>query len=253
MELRAVGGLPEIKASDDIGTMLADRDPPPEGAVVIVASTIVSKAEGRGRRLEAYEPGPRAERIAARLGERAGEPKDPRFAQAVLEESEELLIEDPFLLAVTRFGHVGVNAGIDRTNLPDGADVLLLPRDPSASAARIRGALPGSPPVIVADTSGRPFRIGQRGVAIGWAGMPATRDWRGRRDRRGRTLHVTVEAVVDELAGAANLLMGEADGGTPVVYVGDLDIEGIVGGDRLFRRDADDIVRAALRAWGGED
>ncbi|MFW6448300.1 MAG: coenzyme F420-0:L-glutamate ligase [Halobacteriota archaeon] len=249
MELRAVEGLPEVSAGDDIAAMVAERDPPPDGSVVVVASTIVSKAEGRGRRLEAYEPGARAERIAARLGERTGERKDPRFAQAVLDESEELLIEDPFLLAVTHFGHVGVNAGIDRTNLPDGSDILLLPRDPSASAARIREGLPGAPPVVVADTSGRPFRVGQRGVAIGWAGMPPTRDWRGRTDRRGRELRATVEAVVDELASAANLLMGEADGGRPVVTVSGLDLAGMAGGDRLFRRREDDLVRSALRGW----
>lgn len=249
MRLRAVDGLPEIEAGDDIGSMLDDHDRPGGDDVVVVASTVVSKAEGRGRRLESFEAGDRAREIATRLGERAGEPKDPRFAQAVLEESEEVLIDDPFLLTVTRFGHVGVNAGIDRTNLPEGADILLLPRDPSASAARIREGLATDPAVIVADTSGRPFRVGQRGVAIGWAGMPATRDWRGRTDRRGRELHVTVEAVVDELAAAANLVAGEADGGTPVVYVDGLGPADIDGGDRLFRPPDSDYVRRALRGW----
>ncbi|PSQ43675.1 coenzyme F420-0:L-glutamate ligase, partial [Halobacteriales archaeon SW_7_68_16] len=171
---------------------------------------------GRGRRadLSAFEPGERARDIAARIGDLAGEGKDPRFAQAVIEESRRLLTDEPLMLAVTRFGHVAVNAGIDRSNVP-GADLLLLPEDPAASAERLHEQV--GVPVVVTDTSGRPFRQGQRGVAVGWAGLPAARDYRGERDRDGRELGVTVEAVVDELAAAANLITGEADAGLPAV------------------------------------
>lgn len=249
MRLRAVEGIPAIVEGDDIARIVDELDPPTADDVVVVASTIVSKAEGRGRRLDAYPPSDRATAIARALDRRDGATRDPRFAQAVIEESEELLIEDPFLLAVSRVGHVGVNAGIDRTNVPADADILLLPEDPMASASRLHRDLERSPPVIVSDTSGRPFRLGQTGVAIGWAGMPATRDWRGETDLRGRELAVTVEAVVDELAAAANLLSGEADGGRPVVCVEGWDHRGIDGGDRLFRDAADDFVRQALRSW----
>ncbi len=249
MELRAVEGLPEIDESDDIASLLSEIDPPGPDTVVVIASTIVSKAEDRGRSLDAYEPSDRARALAATLSERRGDRKDPRFAQAVLEESEELLIEDPFLLTVTHFGHITVNAGIDRSNLPPGADLLLLPSDPSASAKRIRQGLDHAPPVIVADTCGRPFRVGQRGVAIGWAGMAPTRDYRGSKDRQGRELAVTVEAVADELAAAANLVAGEAAEGLPVVYVTDWDGDERPGTNELFRDPADDFVRQALRAW----
>lgn len=249
MRLRAVEGIPEITAGDDLAAILESVDPPADDDIVIVASTIVSKAEGRGRRLDEYTASDRAEAVATRLDRRDGGERDPRFAEAVLRESVEVLIDDPFLLTVTRGGHVGVNAGIDRTNLPADADILLLPADPHESARRIRKNLTSSPPIIVTDTSGRPFRHGQRGVAIGWAGLPATRDWRGERDRRGRELTVTNEAIVDELAAAANLLTGEAAGGTPVVYASGIDVGAIEGTDRLFRDPADDYVRQALRDW----
>lgn len=249
MKLRAVEGIPDIVDGDDIATILDELDAPGPDEVVVIASTIVSKAEGRGHSLDAYEASPRAVEIAERLNQRDGRSRDPRFAEAVLQESVELLIESPFLLAVTHFGHIGVNAGIDRTNVPEGADILLLPSDPMESAARIHRRLEHRPPVIVTDTSGRPFRRGQRGVAIGWAGLPAMNDWRGATDLTGRELAVTVEAVVDELAAAANLVTGEADGGRPVVYVEDWPHDEISGDNRLFRSEEEDFVRQALREW----
>ena len=217
--------------------------------MLCVASTVVSKAEGRKADFSAFPASKRAESIADRLESVTGDSKDPRFAQAVLEESEELLTEAPFLLAVTRFGHVTVNAGIDRSNVP-GADLLLLPESPTDSAARLSSAL--SVPVVVTDTSGRPFRYGQRGVAVGWSGLPAARDWRGESDRDGRELGVTVQAVVDELAAAANLVAGEGGGGTPAVVVRGWSFGDHAGSDDLFRREADDIVREALREWDFE-
>ena len=246
MEVFAVDGLPEIRPGDDLAGLIdAAVDLRPDD-VVCVASTVVSKAEGRQADLADFTPSERAEAIAAAVADIAGEDKDPRFAQAVLEESDELLLETPILLAVTHFGHVTVNAGIDRSNVPD-ADLLLLPEDPSASAERLSAAL--DVPVIVTDTSGRPFRAGQRGVALGWAGMPAARDWRGLYDRDGREMDVTVQAVVDELAAAANLVTGEGAGGTPVAVVRDWDFGDFAGSDDLFREPADDLIRQALREW----
>ncbi|SEW17736.1 coenzyme F420-0:L-glutamate ligase [Natrinema salifodinae] len=252
MELNGVADLPEVRPRDDIAELVADRADLEPGDVLTVASTVVSKAEGRTANLEDYPVSGRAQEIADRIAELSGEEKDPRFAQAVLDESAELLIDVPFMLAETRFGHICPNAGIDRSNVPD-HDILLLPRKPSESAERIRAGLEGrgyeDVAVVVTDTCGRPFRHGQTGVAIGWAGMPASRDWRGERDRDGHELGVTVQSVVDELASAANLITGEAADGTPAVIVRDWDFGDLEGSDELFRSVEDDLVREALREW----
>ncbi|NHX37899.1 MULTISPECIES: coenzyme F420-0:L-glutamate ligase [Halolamina] len=248
MELFAVPELPEIREGDDLAAMIADRVDLRPDDVVCVASTVVSKAEGRAADLEDFPAAPRAKEIARNLEDISGEEKDPRFAQAVLEESTDVVMEAPFILTETRFGHVGVNAGIDRSNVPE-HDLLLLPKRPGESAERIHESLPESPPVIVSDTSGRSFRHGQRAVAIGWAGMPASRDWRGETDRDGHELQVTVESVVDELAGAANLVSGEGDDGTPVVIVRDWEFGDHGGSDNMFREMRGDFVRQALRDW----
>ncbi|QLD85621.1 coenzyme F420-0:L-glutamate ligase [Natronomonas halophila] len=246
MEAFAVEGLPEIRAGDDLAALVADAVEFEEGDVLCIASTVVSKAEGRKADLADFEASDRAQAIAERIEAITGDEKDPRFAQAVLDESEELLTEAPFLLTVTHFGHITVNAGIDRSNVP-GADLLLLPEHPSESARRLSEAL--GVPVVVTDTSGRPFRYGQRGVAVGWHGIPASRDWRGETDRDGRELGVTVQAVIDELAATANLVAGEGGGGTPAVVIRDWEFGDHDGSENLFRTEEDDIVREALRDW----
>ncbi|HOO53279.1 MAG TPA: coenzyme F420-0:L-glutamate ligase [Methanothrix sp.] len=233
-----VRGLPSIKEGDDLAAMIEDRFPVRDGDVVCIASTVVSKAEGRARRLEEYSPSARAEEIAERLD------KDPRFVQAVLEESEDVLLDQPFLLVAMRFGHIGVNAGIDRSNV-GGGRILLLPEDPTASADRIRRGLQKDCAVIVSDTCGRAFRCGVAGVAIGWSGIGALRDWRGERDREGRELEITLEAIVDEIASMANLLMGEGGDGTPVVVVRGLEFPR--SGGRIFRPRELDVIRDRLQ------
>jgi coenzyme F420-0:L-glutamate ligase/coenzyme F420-1:gamma-L-glutamate ligase len=252
MEVFAVAGLPEVRTGDSVAALVAEHADLQDGDVVCVASTIVSKAAGRQADLADFPASERAERIAGKISDIAGEEKDPRFAQAIIEESEEILTEAPVILAVTRFGHITVNAGIDRSNVP-GADLLLLPEDPTHCAERIRAGvrdrLGVDVAVIVTDTSGRPFRLGQRGVALGWAGMPAARDWRGESDREGRELGATVQAVVDELAAAGNLVTGEGDGGTPVAVVRDFDFGDHAGSDELYRPNDKDVVRDALREW----
>ncbi|MGQ4556769.1 coenzyme F420-0:L-glutamate ligase [Halobellus sp. GM3] len=247
MELFAVPDLPEIRAGHDIAALVRERVDLRSDDVVCVASTVVSKAEGRCVDLEDFPPGPRAREVAGALADHTDGETDPRFVQAVLEESVEVLMEAPFLLTETRFGHITVNAGVDRSNVRDG-DVLLLPKRPSESAARIRSALPADR-VVVTDTSGRPFRHGQRGVAIGWAGLSPGRDWRGEPDRDGRELTVTVENVADELAAAANLVAGEGDAGTPVVVARDFEWGAHGESDAHFRDVESDFVRQAIREW----
>jgi coenzyme F420-0:L-glutamate ligase/coenzyme F420-1:gamma-L-glutamate ligase len=250
MELFAVPDLPEVRAGDDLAALVAERADLRPDDVVCVASTVVSKAEGRGASLDAFPPGPRARELAGRLAEATGSEVDPRFVQAVLVESTEVLFETPFLLTETRCGHVGVNAGIDRSNTAD-ADLLLLPERPTESATRLREAL-GVSAVVVTDTSGRPFRHGQRGVAVGWDGLPAGRDYRGERDRDGREMGATVESVVDELAAAANLVGGEGSEGRPVVVVRDFAFGDHEGSDAHFRDVEGDLVRRAVRDWAGD-
>lgn len=246
MNVFAVPDLPEIRPGDDIGALIRERVDVQPNDVVCIASTIVSKAEGRTMDLDSVVAGDRAVEIARRLARLTDDEKDPRFAQVVLDESVDLVMDAPFLLTETQFGHITVNAGIDRSNVPD-ADLLLLPSDPNTSAVSLHESL--GAPVIVTDTCGRPFRFGQRGVAIGWAGMPASRDWRGEHDRNGHELEVTVESVVDELAATANLVSGEGDGGTPVVVIRDFEFGDHEGSDNLFREYESDFIRQALQEW----
>jgi coenzyme F420-0:L-glutamate ligase/coenzyme F420-1:gamma-L-glutamate ligase len=234
-----VVGLPIIKPGDDIAALIESLFNIQEGDILCLASTIVAKSEGRQRTLESYRPSKRAEKIARQIG------KDSRFVQAVLDESTDVLLEEPFLLTKTRFGHIGVNAGIDQSNV-GGGRILLLPEDPCKSAEKLQQALSKDCAVIITDTCGRPFRMGVAGVAIGWAGISALRDWRGKPDLHGKLLEITLEAVVDEIAAAANLLMGEAGDGTPAVVFRGLRIT--PGGENsVFMPEDMDVIRLLLR------
>jgi coenzyme F420-0:L-glutamate ligase/coenzyme F420-1:gamma-L-glutamate ligase len=233
-----IRGLPVIKKDDDIASLVRSLFELQDGDVLCLASTIVAKSEGRIRDLEGYRPGLRAMKIASEIG------KDPRFVQAVLDESADVLLDRPFLLVVTHFGHIGVNAGIDQSNVGDDR-ILLLPEDPSASAERLRAGLGRDCAVIITDTCGRPFRTGVAGVAVGWAGIAALRDWRGERDMHGKVLEITLEAIVDEIAAAANLLMGEAGDATPAVVFRGLRYPRS-GGD-VFMAEEKDVIRPRLK------
>lgn len=232
-------GLPIIKEGDDLAFLVESLFELEDGDVLCIASTIVAKSEGRFRRLDDYEPSSRAVEIAGTIG------KDPRFVQAVLDESSEILLEKPFLLVVTKFGHIGVNAGIDQSNVGDGR-ILLLPENPSASAESIRKRLGKDCAVIITDTCGRPFRCGVAGVAVGWGGIAALRDWRGRSDMYGRELEITLEAIVDEIAAMANLLMGEAGDGTPAVVFRGLRYPR--SGGMVFMPQEKDVIRPKLNS-----
>jgi coenzyme F420-0:L-glutamate ligase/coenzyme F420-1:gamma-L-glutamate ligase len=233
-----IQGLPVIKEGEDLASLVQSLFQIQDRDVLCIASTIVAKSEGRFRDLEDYHPGPRALQIAQDIS------KDPRFVQAVLDESAEILLERPFLLAVTRFGHVGVNAGIDQSNVGEDR-ILLLPENPSTSAEKLRARLGKDCAVIITDTCGRPFRCGVAGVAIGWSGIAALRDWRGEQDMHGKVLEITLEAIVDEIAAAANLLMGEAGDGTPAVVFRGLEYPR--SGGTVFMPVDIDVIRPRLK------
>jgi coenzyme F420-0:L-glutamate ligase/coenzyme F420-1:gamma-L-glutamate ligase len=216
IQARAIGGLPEVRPGDDVAALIAGAQPGLDaGDVVVVAHKIVSKAEGRIRRLAEIEPGDEASALAVKLQ------KDPRHVQAVLDESAEVLRDERVLICRTRHGFVCANAGVDASNAPEGC-VVLLPEDPDASARRLRAALPGRPAVVIADSFGRAWRVGQCDVAIGIAGIVAVDDWQGRTDLSGRELEATAIAVADEAAAAADLGRAGKDAGEPVVIVSGL-------------------------------
>ena len=214
---RALEGLPEIAAGADLGALLAAALPADaplrDGDVVVVAHKAVSKAEGRVRRLDEVSPGPRAVELAA------AQRKDPRHVQVVLDESAELVrAERGVLIARTAHGLVCANAGVDASNAPAPDTLVLLPRDPDASARALRAALPGRPAVVIADSFGRAWRNGQVEVAIGVAGLRALDDWRGRPDTAGRAMRATWIAIADEAAAAADLVR-DKDSREPAVVV----------------------------------
>jgi coenzyme F420-0:L-glutamate ligase/coenzyme F420-1:gamma-L-glutamate ligase len=241
----AVESIPLIKQGVDIGRLISEKAEVRENDIVVVSSTIVSKSENRILPLEKVIATDRAKKIAKKNG------NDPRFVQAVLDESSEVLLESPFLLVRAMNGSICVNSGIDHSNVEGHENILLLPEDPDKSAKEIKDSIFAHTgkkvSVIITDTNGRAFRIGQTGAAIGIAGIMPTRDWRGTKDLFGKVLEVKNEAIVDELACFANILMGEGDGGMPVVIVRGLDFyRESYGIKELFRPEKEDEIRKAL-------
>ncbi len=216
------------------------------GDVLAISSSVVSRAEGRIRKLDEYSPSEEAKRIAENLNE------DPRFVQAVLEESEEVLIEKPFLLVRAKFGNICVNAGIDRSNVEEGS-ILLPPENPDRSAEKLGKML--NVAVVITDSNGRCFRKGVTGFAIGCYGVEPLRNWCGERDIFGRKLEKTQECVVDEIAAFANLLMGEGGDATPAVVFKGLDcllslcFSTNVGVRSVYRSEEEDVIRRIIREW----
>lgn len=238
MQGYVIRGLPVIKEGDNLARMVQSLFELQDNDVLCIASTVIAKSEGRFRDLDSYRPNPNAIEIAKDIG------KDPRFVQAILDESADILLKRPFILGATIFGHVGVNAGIDQSNVGD-SRILLLPMDPGASANRIREKLGKDCAVIITDTCGRPFRYGVAGVALGWSGIAALRDWRGECDIHGKVLEITEEAIVDEIAGFANLLMGEAGDRTPAVVFRGLKYPR--SGGTVFMPENKDVIRPLLK------
>jgi coenzyme F420-0:L-glutamate ligase/coenzyme F420-1:gamma-L-glutamate ligase len=209
----------------------------------VIAHKVVSKAEGSVRRLAEIEPGERAEALAAEHR------KNPRLVQAVLDESAELLrAVDGTLVCLTHHGFVCANAGVDQSNAStEGGELILLPRDPDASAARLRddieSVLGVRPAIVIADSFGRAWRLGQTDVALGAAGLLPLDQWIGRPDGFGRDLRVTSIAVADSIAAAADLARAK-DSLEPAVLVRGL--------ERYVTRD-DGPGAAALRRPAEQD
>jgi coenzyme F420-0:L-glutamate ligase / coenzyme F420-1:gamma-L-glutamate ligase len=212
-ELRvvAVAGLPEFGEGMRVGEEIAAQVDLAEGNVVVISQKIVSKAEGRLRRLSSVLPSAEARKLAAVLG------KEPNLVELILAESREVLrAERGVLITETHHGFVCANAGIDSSNLPEPDTVCLLPEDPDASARRIRAELAAATgaeiAVVISDSFGRAWRLGQAEVAIGCAGLRPLDDWRGRPDASGRELEATQIAIADEAAAAADLVRDKTSG-----------------------------------------
>ena len=210
-ELRVIPleGMPEVAPGADLAELVADAAALEDGDVVVLAQKVVSKAEGRIVRLEDVEPSERARELAA--------DEDPRRIEVILREAARVVrTRPPLVIAETRHGFVCASAGVDSSNASEPGTVVLLPEDPDASAERIRARLREltgrDVAVLVTDSFGRPWRQGTTDVAIGAAGLQVALDLRGVRDRTGYELHATTIAVADEIAGAAELVMGKTDG-----------------------------------------
>jgi coenzyme F420-0:L-glutamate ligase/coenzyme F420-1:gamma-L-glutamate ligase len=241
---RPLDGLPEISEGDRLGDLIAAAAAPGDDEILVVSHKIVSKAEGRIRDLVAVEPGQRAIELATRTR------KDPRLVELALEESRAVIRAEPeVLICETSSGWICANAGIDASNLPAG-QVALLPLDPDASARSIRAQIAeragASPAVVIADSFGRPWRLGQADIAIGCAGIAPLADWRGRADAGGRALEATEIALAAQIAAAADLVRDKDSGipGAVITGLGHLvSAEDGPGAAALQRPAAEDLFR----------
>jgi coenzyme F420-0:L-glutamate ligase/coenzyme F420-1:gamma-L-glutamate ligase len=223
IELIPVLGLPEIRKDDDLAALVVERIELRPRDILVLAQKAVSKAEGRVVRIDAYE-------ASAKAVELAGDERDPREVEVILREAKRIVRErGPLVIAETRHGFVCASAGVDHSNAPEPGTLVLLPDDSDASARAVRSRIAElvgvDVGVIVTDSFGRPFRQGTTDVAIGVAGLPAILDLRGTKDRIGYELRSSRVAIADEIAGAADLARGKADG-VPAVVVRGLQLEG---------------------------
>jgi coenzyme F420-0:L-glutamate ligase/coenzyme F420-1:gamma-L-glutamate ligase len=211
----------DIEFGDNIGQMILESARSSgtdilSGDIIVVAQKIVSKSEGRVVRLQDVRPSRKAMRIAAKIQ------KDPRIVELILRESSEVVrLRNGILITETRYGFVCANSGVDQSNLSKDGTAVLLPEDPDRSARNLRSFFKRAGldvAVIITDTFGRPFREGQTNVAVGLAGLRPIKSYIGKKDMFGKKLRVTEIAVVDEVASAAELVMGKS-GGVPAAIV----------------------------------
>jgi coenzyme F420-0:L-glutamate ligase/coenzyme F420-1:gamma-L-glutamate ligase len=204
-----IEGMPEVQPGADVAELVAQCHDLEDGDVVVLAQKIVSKAEGRVVRLDEIEPSAEAQRLAG--------PEDARHVETILRESVRVVrARAPLVISETRHGFVCASAGVDASNAPEPGMLVLLPLDPDESArdlrVRLRELTGRRVAVIVSDSFGRAWRLGTTDVAIGVAGLVPLLDLRGSRDPVGYELRSTQIAVADELAGAAELVMGKTNG-----------------------------------------
>jgi len=223
--IRIIGlkGLPIINEGDDLTALLCkaaeeQRTPIQDGDIIVVSHVVVSRAEGSTVNLDDVKPSEFAKRFAQQFD------KDPALVEVVLRQSKGIArMGDGKLIVESVHGFVCANAGVDKSNVPGERNVALLPKNPDLSAQKMRqkiGELTGKDvAVIVSDTHGRPLREGEINIAIGVAGISPIRDRRGEKDLFGYVLRVKRTAVADELASAAELVIGQADEGTPVALI----------------------------------
>jgi coenzyme F420-0:L-glutamate ligase/coenzyme F420-1:gamma-L-glutamate ligase len=246
LQLIGLEGLGEVRQGDSIGERILEVCSRLglsliEGDILVVAHKVVSKAEGRVLRLDEVQPSARALELARELG------KDPRVVEIVLRESRRIIrMGGGTIIVETHHGFICANAGVDLSNVGLG-QVALLPRDPDASATKIRHEIKRqlalAPAVIISDSFGRPWRLGTVDVAVGVSGLRPLKDDRGTTDRYGYELKASVAAVADELAAAAELVMGKKSE-IPVVVVRGYDGKGEDGSAReLLRPEAEDLFR----------
>jgi coenzyme F420-0:L-glutamate ligase/coenzyme F420-1:gamma-L-glutamate ligase len=245
-EVIGVAGIAEVRPGDDVARLIADAaaaqgTPLATHDVVVVGQKVISKAEGRIVRLSDVEPAPATRRMAESLG------RDPRLLEVILRESRRVVRMDKgVVITETHHGWICANAGVDQSNV-DLDTVALLPEDPDRSARALRERLQvltgAEVSIVVSDTFGRPWREGLTNVAIGLAGMAALRDYVGVPDSAGRPLQATILAVADELASAAEIVMGKLDR-IPAAIVRGLRLEpGDRGSKPLLREPARDLFR----------
>ena len=223
VQVLPVEGLPLIKEGDNLGKLIVEAvkkqgTPIQLYDVIVVTHVVVSKAEGNIVNLEEVKPSQRAKEIAAQTN------KDPALVQVILEETKDIVrIGQNSIITETVSGIICANAGVDRSNVSGDRNVVPLPKNPNASAQNIRAEIKrlsgAEVAVIVSDTHGRPFRMGEINIAVGVAGFVPIRDRRGEKDLFGYVLRIKQTAIADELASAAELVIGQADEGIPAAII----------------------------------
>ena len=221
LELFAITPFPIVAAGDNLHEALregiaASRLVVEDGDILILTHKLISRAQGRVVQLDSVVPSAEALRVAQKTN------RDPRLVEVILREAKELVrVQDGHIISEHRLGHISANAGVDRSNSAEGDVVCLLPRDPDATAMQIstfiREEYGKRVAVLISDSHGRPFRRGTVGTCVGVWGLPPLLNLRGQLDLFGYTLERSDECIADELCGAANVLMGQADEGVPAV------------------------------------
>lgn len=246
LELIGLEGIGEVQGGDSVGALICDACARQnlsllDNDILVVAQKIVSKAENRTISLDSVQPSPRAIELAEQLD------KEPALVEVILRESREIVrMGGRALIVETHHGFICANAGVDQSNVGL-RQIALLPEDPEQSARGIRNEIQRrtgkKPAVVISDSFGRPWRVGTVDVAVGVSGLKPIKDERGMIDRYGYQLRAAVAAVADEIAGAAELVMGKRDG-IPVVIVRGYEIDTEDGSVReLLRPEAEDLFR----------